>query len=109
MTRDKGLEELLNDNLKGVPRLTQKGMFGGWAWLVNGNLLCGGRAGSMLIRLGRENENWALRIPGVAPMMMKDRRMYGWVTASPQVYSDDALRQRLLDGALAFNRSLPKK
>ena len=25
--------------LESVPGLTQKAMFGGWAWLVNGNLL----------------------------------------------------------------------
>ena len=109
MARDKGLEELLNDHLKGVRGLTQKGMFGGWAWLVNGNLLCGARAGSMLIRLGKENEAWALQIPGVTPMMMKERRMHGWLRAAPEVYGDDALRQRLLDAALAFNKSLPKK
>ena len=41
MARDKGLEELLNENLAGMPGLTQKAMFGGMAWLVNGNLLCG--------------------------------------------------------------------
>ena len=109
MARDKGLEELLNDHLKGVRGLTQKGMFGGWAWLVHGNLLCGARAGSMLIRLGKENEAWALQIPGVTPMMMKERRMHGWLRAAPGVYGDDALRHRLLDAALAFNRSLPKK
>jgi hypothetical protein len=41
MARDKGLEELVNDSLAAVPRLTTKAMFGGLAWLVNGNLLCG--------------------------------------------------------------------
>jgi hypothetical protein len=30
-----------------------KAMFGGWALLLNGNLLCGARAGGMLVRLGR--------------------------------------------------------
>ena len=39
MARDMGLEELLSENLAGTPGLTQKAMFGGMAWLVNGNLL----------------------------------------------------------------------
>ena len=56
MARDRGLEELLNDRLESVSGLTQKAMFGGWAWLVNGNLLCGARVGSMLVRLGKEHE-----------------------------------------------------
>ena len=41
MARDKGLEESLNESLVGLPRLTEKAMFCGWTWLVNGNLLCG--------------------------------------------------------------------
>lgn len=109
MARDKGLEELLHDSLASVPRLTQKAMFGGWAWLVNGNLLCGARTDGMLLRLGSENEAWALAIPGVAPMISRGRRMPGWVRANAQVYGDDALRQRLLTAALAYTRSLPAK
>lgn len=100
---------MLNDSLAGVSGLTQKAMFGGLAWLVNGNLLCGARSDGMLVRLGRDNEEWALTIPGVAPMMMGERRMRGWVRAAPEVYGNDALRHRLVDAALAFTRSLPKK
>lgn len=109
MARDKGLEELVNDGLESVRVLTQKAMFGGWAWLVNGNLLCAARVGSLLVRLGKENESWALKIPGVIPMMVRERRMHGWVRASAEVYSDDELRQRLLNAALDFNKTLEKK
>ena len=109
LARDKGLEELLNDTLATVPGLTQKAMFGGWAWLVNGNLLCGARSDGMLLRLGKDHEVWALKIPGVVPMITRGRQMPGWVRAAPDVYGNDALRQRLVDAALEFNRSLPKK
>src|SRR5581483_5008725 len=109
MARDKRLEELLNNSLEATPGLTQKAMFGGWAWLLNGNLLCGSRINSMLVRLGKENETWALEIPGVLPMMMRGRRMHGWVRASPEAYTNDALRHRLVNAALEFTRSLPKK
>jgi hypothetical protein len=63
----------------------------------------------MLVRLGKENEAWALEIPGVVPMMMRGLPMRGWVRAPPAVYVNDALRQRLVEVALEFNRSLPKK
>ena len=43
MARNKVLEELLNDDLAQVRGLTEKAMFGGRAWLLNGNLLCGAR------------------------------------------------------------------
>ena len=58
MARDEGLETLLNDDLAAVPGLTQKAMFGGWAWLVNGNLLCGARIGSVLVRLAPNKDAW---------------------------------------------------
>ena len=96
MARDKGLEELLNEDLHAVPGLTQKAMFGGWAWLLHGNLLCGARLGSVLVRLGRENEAWAEKIPGVSPMMMRGRRMPGWAKATPEAYGNDAQRRKLL-------------
>jgi len=109
MARDQGLEELLEESLTGVRGLTQKAMFGGMAWLLHGNLLCGAREDGMLVRLGKDRDAWALKIPGIAPMMMKDRPMSGWVRANAKAYADDALRRRLLDAALEFNRSLPKK
>ena len=109
MARDQGLEELLNDSLKSVRGLTQKAMFGGWAWLVNGNLLCGARTGEMLLRLGKENEAWALQISGIVPMILRGRRMHGWVRASPEAYANDEIREKLLKAASEFNRTLPKK
>ena len=62
MARDKGLEELLNDSLTEIPGLTQKAMFGGLAWLLNGNLLCGASKNGMLVRLGKDSDAWALKI-----------------------------------------------
>src|SRR5579862_7173227 len=96
MARDKGLEELLNESLESVHGLTQKAMFGGWAWLLNGNLLCGAHTAGMLVRLGRENEAWALEIPGIVPMVLRGRRMQGWVRVSSDAYVNDRIREKLL-------------
>jgi hypothetical protein len=109
MARDKGLEELIDDTLRGVQGLTQKAMFGGWAWLVFGNLLCGARTDGLLVRLGRDNEAWALKVPGIRQMESRGRQMQGWVRAAPDAYGNDVLFHRLIDAALAFNRTLPRK
>jgi hypothetical protein len=109
MARNKVLEELLGDDLAQVRGLTDKAMFGGRAWLLHGNLLCGARDDGMLVRLGKGNEAWALSTPGIAPMIMQGRPMQGWVRAAPEAYEDDALRRKLLKAALDFTRSLPKK
>jgi hypothetical protein len=109
MARDEGLEELLREELGAEPGLAEKAMFGGRAFLLNGNLLCGARDDGMLARLGADRDGWALECAGVAPMMSQGRRMRGWVRAGPTAFGDDALRRKLLDAALAFVRSLPPK
>lgn len=109
MARDRGLEEILNDELAEVSNLTSKGMFGGWAWLADGNLLCCARHDGMLVRLGKGKDGWALKIAGVEPMLSGTRQMHGWVRAAPSVWGNDAKRRKLLDAALEFCRSLPAK
>ncbi|SCB57777.1 TfoX N-terminal domain-containing protein [Rhizobium aethiopicum] len=109
MARDPGLEELLREELGDRPGLSEKSMFGGRAFLLNGNLLCGARSDGMLIRLGKGNDDWALALPGVIQMLMGERVMQGWLRASAEAYGDDALRRRLLDAALAYVESLPGK
>lgn len=109
MARDAGLEELLQDALGDRPGLSGKAMFGGWAWLLNGNLLCGAGEDGMFIRLGKGNDGWALEQPGVVRMLSGGRPMEGWVRAGPEAYGNDELRERLLNAALAFVESLPAK
>ena len=109
MARDKGLEELVNDELRSTPAVTEKAMFGGWAWLLGGNLLCGSRHDGMLVRLGKGNDAWGLQIPGVVPMLSRGKPMPGWVRADARAYGDDAIRRKLIAAAIDFVTALPKK
>ena len=109
MARDPGLEDLICGDLPRDAGLTEKAMFGGWAWLLNGNLLLGARSDGMLVRLGKGNDGWALGLPDVAPMIMRGRTMDGWVRAGPAAYGDDAARSRMIEAALGFVRRLPPK
>jgi hypothetical protein len=107
--RDRGLEELVESAVDDPHGLTGKAMFGGWGFLLHGNLLCGVRQGSLMLRVGPENEKWALEIPGVTPVVMRERRMRGYVRAAPEAYGNDAVRERLIGAAVGFVRRLPKK
>lgn len=109
MTRDVGLEELIHDELRSTPGISEKAMFGGWAWLLGGNLLCGARGDGMLVRLGKGRDEWALQVNGVVPMLSRGKRMHGWVRADSTVYGDDGMRRKLIAGALSFVESLPRK
>ena len=106
MARDEGLEELVRDQLRGTEGLTEKAMFGGWAWLLDGRLLCGAREDGALIRLGKGNDEWALALTGVSPMISRGRVMKGWVRVEQETFADNALAQKLVQGALAFVRTL---
>ena len=109
MARDRGLEEVVGDLVAGEPGLTQGPMFGGWAWLLDGNLLCGARTDGVLLRLGKGNDAWALEAEGVAPMIMQGRPMPGWIRVSPDTFADENFARRLMVAALSFVRSLPPK
>ena len=109
MPRDEGLEELLREHLEKEPGITEQAMFGGRAWLLNGNLLCGARDDGMLVRLGKDNDGWALAIEGIPPMISRGRRMQGWVRAIGPASEEDALREKLIEEALKFVRTLPPK
>ncbi|WGS84037.1 TfoX/Sxy family protein [Methylomonas sp. UP202] len=109
MARDKGLEEVVFEDLRSMPEITNKAMFGGWAWLLRGNLLCGARDDGMLVRLGKGNDAWAVAVPGVEPMISRGKQMHGWIRADERAYGDDQMRQKLIGAALQFVGSLPKK
>jgi hypothetical protein len=109
MARDVGLEELVRSSLGATRGLSEKAMFGGWAFLLHGNLLCAARSGGLMLRIGRDNEKWALAIPGVVAVVMRGRTMGGYVRALPEAYADDGIRQRLVDAAVAFTECLPGK
>ena len=109
MARDAGLEELLREELGQRPGLSEKAMFGGWAFLLNGHLMCGAREDGMLIRLGKSNDAWALEQPDIKPMLSGSREIQGWVRAGQEAYGNDMLRKRLLLAALDFVEGLPPK
>lgn len=107
--RDPGLEELILEDIGALPGLSDKKMFGGLAWMLDGHLLCGARDVGMMVRLGKGNDGWALEHADIEPMVMQGRSMSGWVRAGLDACADDALRKRLLDAAVAFVRTLPPK
>lgn len=109
MSRDSGLEELIRQELSTRSGISEKPMFGGLAFLLDGHLLCGARNDGMLVRLGKGNDGWALALDGIELMVMGDRRMNGWVRAGAAAFGDDSLRKRLLDAALTYVLSLPPK
>jgi hypothetical protein len=107
MARNEALDSWLRYTLREERNLTEKAMFGGMAWLVNGHLLCGSREDGMLARVGPARNAWALGLPDVAPMVMRGRALAGWVRAGQTAGVET--RAQLVEAARAFVQSLPAK
>src|ERR1700733_9635156 len=107
MARDPGLEQVLREQLRDIPNLSERAMFGGQAWLMEGHLLCGARHDGVLIRLGNGNDAWALKNEGIEQMISGVRLMSGWVRVSPMTFGNEKLACQLIEAAVKFVRTLP--
>ncbi len=109
MAHDEGLAEILRGDLADLPGIVEKRMFGGLAFMLDGNMLCGVHKGGGMFRVGKAGEAAALAVPGARPMDFTGRRMGGFVDVSDEALADEACRGRLMTLALGFVRSLPPK
>lgn len=84
-------------------------MFGGIAFLLNGNMCCGVHGDELILRLDPSRAEQALREPHVRVFDLTGRPMKGWVLIAPGgVATDDDLRAWVGQGA-EFAGSLPAK
>jgi TfoX/Sxy family transcriptional regulator of competence genes len=90
--------------------LSEVPMFGGLAFLINGNMsVAASSQGGLLVRIAPDATEDALSRPHVSLMEMGKRQMAGWVRVAPE-----GLRSKRELGAwvrkgVAFARSLPAK
>lgn len=108
MAWDEGLAQLMRDDLQGEP-ITERKMFGGLAFLLNGHMVCGIHRGGAMFRVGKQNESAALAVAGASPMMFTGKAMAGMVDCCDEACADDARRGRLMGLALGHVKSLPPK
>lgn len=77
----------------GHPGIAEKKMFGGFAFMLHGNMMVGVMStGELLVRVAPGDEKAILARPGVAPMTMGERTMKGFVGVTDDgIEDDDAL------------------
>jgi hypothetical protein len=109
MAYDEALAETLRAALAGRPGVSERKMFGGLAFMLDGNMLCGTYRDRGMYRVGKANAAAALALPHVRPMAMTGRPMPGLVEADRAAITDPELRGRLLALALDFVGELPAK
>ena len=108
MAYDEALAERVRAQLAGEAGLTERKMFGGIAWMLDGNMAVGLGGSGLLVRLGDQVEA-ALREPHAGRPMMGERVMHGMVEVAPEgVETDEQLSAWVARGC-AVARSLPPK
>ena len=109
MSYDPETAERVRRLLSGRDDVMEKKMVGGLSFLVNGNMCCGITGTALMIRVGAESREQALREPHVRPMLFAGRVLSGFICVEPAGYAaDDALASWVRRG-LDFASGLPAK
>jgi TfoX/Sxy family transcriptional regulator of competence genes len=103
------LAERVRDVITGRSGISERKMFGGVAWMVNGNMACGVIGEDLMVRLDRDEADRALTEPHVGPMEFTGRAMRGFVTVHAAGIDDASGLGRWVDAGADFAASLPAK
>ena len=89
--------------------ITEKRMFGGVGFLLHGNMCVGVWKNSLIVRLGIDQAEAALKQPNVGEFDITGKPMKGWVMVEPDGLETDEQLGFWTQQALEFVSTLPKK
>jgi hypothetical protein len=109
MAFDDKLAEHVRKHLGKRRGLTEKKMFGGLAFLLNGNMCCGVHGQELIVRLDPKQTDQALSERYTRIFDLSGRPMKGWILVQPKgLTTEDALAKWIQVG-LKHVSSLPAK
>ena len=110
MAYDEDLADRIRGALGEVPRVTEKRMFGGLAFLVNGNMaVAASGQGGLMLRVEPEETEALLAEEHTGPMEMRGRELVGWIRVDATGIESDEDLQRWVDVGVTRAGSLPPK
>ena len=109
MAYSEELAQRIRDLVGARDGVTERKMFGGIAWMINGNMACGASGENLLVRLDKEDSDRILAEPHVALMEMGGRTMRGFFSVQPAGTAEDSELGRWVDAGAAYASSLPPK
>lgn len=109
MAHSEELAERIREVILERAGFTEKKMFGGVAWMIQGNMAVATFGDGLLVRVPRDEYEAALAEPHVDPMNMGKRVMRGFVVVDAVgIEEEDDLIEWIETGA-SFASSLPPK
>jgi TfoX/Sxy family transcriptional regulator of competence genes len=110
MPVDQDFANRIREELADVDGIREKAMFGGLAFLLNGNMAVGiMSAGDLMVRVGPEGTEEALTKPNTRLFEMRGRAMAGWVLVDAEAVRTKRKLGPWVRRGVAFASSLPSK
>lgn len=109
MAYDQGLAQRIREQLDEREGISEKKMFGGLAFLLNGHMLVGIVGEELCVRVGKDHGAEALAQPHARPMDFTGRVMNGWVYVAVDGFEADADLEAWIARGDRYASSLPPK
>ncbi len=109
MAFDEGLAQRVREALEGRAAITERRMFGGLAFLVDGKMFVGISGSKLMARVGTDRYRDALALPHVREMDFTGRPMNGYVYVEPEGLQEDRDLQAWVNWCVSHVASLPAR
>ena len=109
MAYDEDLADRVREQLASEPALMEKAMFGGLAFLLEGNMAVGLSGDELMVRVGPDASDDALARPHTRPFDMTGRPMKGWILVAAEGVAEKRDLSAWVARGVDFARSLPAK
>ena len=109
MAYDEGVVERVRELLDGHAWVSERNMFGGLAFLLNGNMILGVLGDELVVRVGPDAYDDALEREHARLMDFTGRPMKGLVYVGPEGFSEDSDLDGWVALGLEYASSLPAK
>jgi TfoX/Sxy family transcriptional regulator of competence genes len=110
MAYDEDLANRIRELVLMEQGIVEKRMFGGLAFLIDGNMSVSvSGQGGLLLRVDPAETDVLLGKPHAHPFEMRGRAMQGWLRVAPEGLQTKRQLERWVARGVAYARSLPSK
>lgn len=110
MAYDEHLAARIRDLVGGRDGVSERAMFGGLSFLVDGNMaVAASGQGGLLVRVDPQESPDLVASTSATEMEMRGRTMAGWLRLESSAVDDDAELSEWVERGVTFARTLPPK
>jgi TfoX/Sxy family transcriptional regulator of competence genes len=109
MAYSESLARRVRQVLAGWKAITEKKMFGGIGFLLDGNMCVGVSQTSLIVRLGPEQADAARKQPNIVEFDVAGRPLRGWVMVKADGIETEEQLRTWIERAVEFVETLPRK